>query len=88
MESGVSQREPQGESRLPAHEPKNYADELINKVCDSPDSLPGCIGQYSKNQAVCKICKYRTICQKVVSRAEVEKLLQQLLEIATKGAVL
>jgi hypothetical protein len=55
-------------------------------VNSSLDSLPGCIGQYSKNQAVCKICKYRTICQKVVPRAEVEKLLKQILELAaTRG---
>ena len=52
----------------------------------APDSLPGCIGYFNKNQAECKICQHRIICQKVVPRAEVEKLLKQILELAaTRG---
>jgi len=69
-----------------SRKPNDYSGKHEDKLYGSPESYPGCLGYYTKTMK-CRLCKYHIICQKVVSRAEVEKLLQQLLEIATKGAV-
>jgi len=66
-----------------SRKPNDYNREQANKVSGSPDSFPGCVGYFDKNQAKCRACQYNEICKKVVPRNEVEKLLQQLLEIAT-----
>ena len=89
MENGcVSQRKPQGLSRLPAHEPNDCNGEHEDKLYGEPESYPGCLGYFNKKRTRCQKCEFLEICKKVVPRNEVEKLLQQLLEVATKGVVL
>ena len=77
-----------GESLPTQHEPNDYSGKHGDKLYGSPESYPGCLGYFSKNQGRCRKCEFLEICKKVVPRNEVEKLLQQLLEIATKGVVL
>jgi len=79
--SGASRKHP---THKP-NEPNNYSGELINKGF-VPDSLPGCLGYCTKTMK-CRLCKYRIICQKVVPRAEVKNLLQQILDVIGKEAL-
>jgi uncharacterized membrane protein (UPF0127 family) len=45
-------------------------------------SPPECLGHYSRRNSVCRSCRYRRPCTKVIARDEVERLLRQILELA------
>jgi len=69
----------------PTHEPNDYFGEPVNKGFESsPDSLIGCIGYFNKKRTRCQKCEFLEICKKVVPRNEVEKLLQEILELVAQ----